>query len=169
MRNLPSKRASLLIRAWSRLRVPVLKKAYLSFSITNASDEDIRQTEQARDKLRQLLVVFDPYSMKENELQSRADIPESVRQRISNMVVFRDYQLISQSDYVLVYYPGEQFSQGVATEIVYGYSSGKRVYLVWPHERESPFLEFHRHKSFMTLEALVAHLHSEIGQTGGQV
>lgn len=141
---------------------PERKKAYLSFSITHSDEEALEKTERARDRLRELLVVFDPYSMKENALQSRDDIPENVKTRIANMVVHRDYQLISQSDYVLVYLPEERFSQGVSTEIVYGFTSGKKVYTVWPHDVESPFLKFHRHQAHRTVDDLVASLEKEL-------
>lgn len=89
---------------------PNARKAYLSFSITHAEEEQIKQVEEVRDRLRKLMIVFDPYSIKENSLQGRSDIPPELRNRIRTLIVPRDYQLISQSDYVLVYYPGEQFS-----------------------------------------------------------
>lgn len=141
---------------------PGIKKAYLSFSITHADPGDLDKVRSVRDRLRELMVVFDPYAIKENILQENIEIPSQTRERIGNLVVPRDYQLISQSDYVLVYYPGEKFSQGVASEIVYGFSSGKKVYIVWPHEAESPFLKYYRHESFKTLDQMMSTLEAEI-------
>jgi len=55
-------------------------------------------------------------------------------------IVERDFQLIEQSDAVVVYYPITTVSSGVLSEIIYAYSHGRDTYVRWA-SRMSPFLD----------------------------
>ena len=57
-----------------------------------------------------------------------------------DQIVQRDYNLIDQSDAVVVYYPVEDVSAGVLSEITYAYSHGRDVFAWW-RTGISPFLE----------------------------
>lgn len=57
-----------------------------------------------------------------------------------DQIVERDYNLIDQSDAVVVYYPVVEVSAGVLSEITYAYSHGRDVFTWWI-PGISPFLE----------------------------
>jgi adenylate kinase len=66
---------------------------------------------------------------------------EEVRQHIVDQIVERDYYLIDQSDWVTVYYPVPDVSPGVISEVIYGFSHGRDVFVWWYSPQVSPFLE----------------------------
>ena len=140
---------------------PLKPKAYLSFSITNIQEpEELDNVRRFRDILREFLVLFDPLAMKENEVRKWTDtqlpgLTERTKDRISTQTVDRDYQLIQQSDMVIVYMPENRFSAGVVNEIRSANEMGKKVYVIWPFP-ESPFLSYYIDRIFHSPdEALV--------------
>ena len=137
-----------------------LHRIYLSYPITNLMkserwEEFKPDLEALRDTLRQHYVLFDPLSIK--DLQPLpTDIGEADEQSLRAQTVLRDYRLIDQSDFLVVYYPEEARSCGVMAEMRYAKQHGRPVYAVI-HET-SPFLpEFVDHP-FETSEALLEHL-----------
>jgi hypothetical protein len=79
-----------------------------------------------------------------------------VRDYLVDQTVSRDFTLIDQSDFVVVdYFDPEINSPGVNNEMQYAHDNGKDVYIYWPDERMSPFLERNLTKSFRTQENLL--------------
>lgn len=145
---------------------PARKKAYLSYPITALEKEQPEKLEDVQEflaKLRKHLTVFNPLAMKELEYARRLhekqdeDITAEIMKLLEDQTVARDYQLIDQSDMVIVYYPVREPSPGVLSELIYGFSHNKEVYMVFPYEI-SPFLQFYCTKIFRTGEELVDHL-----------
>ncbi len=142
---------------------PECKKAYLSFPVTAIEKEQPEKLEEAQSflgELRKYLVVFNPLAMTElerarklSEAQDEAVSPEIMRM-LADQTVARDYQLIDQSDIVIVYYPVKEPSPGVLSELIYGFTHDKEVYMVFPYEI-SPFLQFYCTRIFNTGEELI--------------
>ena len=152
---------------------PEMKKVYLSFPITYLSSQPEKMAEirSFRDKLRKYFVVFDPLTIKDMELKKylseaeksgkedfvmetdagkavfKASEVQDVLADLSDQTVIRDYKLIDQSDYVIVYYPTKLVSPGVLSEMHYGYTNNKKVYAVFPFET-SPFFEHYTTKIY---------------------
>jgi len=71
---------------------------------------------------------------------SRSEL-EEVKEHIEDQIVERDYHLIDQSDWVVVYYPVSDISAGVMSEVIYGFSHGRDVFAQWFSRKVSPFLD----------------------------
>jgi adenylate kinase len=145
---------------------PERKRAYLSYPITAIEKEQPEQLDGVMEflaELRKHLTVFNPLAMSELErakrLQEEADVEmnaELVRM-LEDQTVARDYQFIDQSNFVIVYYPVKEPSPGVLSELIYGFSHDKEVYMVFPYDI-SPFLQFYCTEIFKTGEELIDHL-----------
>ncbi|MEW6105647.1 MAG: AAA family ATPase, partial [Bacillota bacterium] len=136
---------------------PELPKVYLSYGITGASEDAIAAAQDLAEQMRDHLIVFNPMSIKDmallQERRSRPSnsanpqcdtlrhFPDRVTERIENTTVYRDYRLIAQSDMIVVYYPHDKYSHGVASEINFADANGKFVVMIWPHKKQSPFLK----------------------------
>lgn len=145
---------------------PQRQKAYLSYPITAIEKEQPEQLERVREFLAQLrehLTVFNPLAM--TELERARDLVHSQDEEMTHeliriledQTVARDYQFIDQSDFVIVYYPVKEPSPGVLSELIYGFSHDKEVYMVFPYEI-SPFLQFYCTEIFKTGAELIDHL-----------
>jgi adenylate kinase len=159
-------------------------KAYLSYPISFATDEQIEGVFKFRDTLRKDIVVFDPLGIremgwlsaaiamkkhgnkkitipfkvdgKEKNIQLSVNEIHGIRDYLVDQTVSRDFTLIDQSDFVVVdYFDPEINSPGVNNEMQYAHDNGKDVYIYWPDERMSPFLERNITKSFRTQENLL--------------
>ena len=65
-------------------------------------------------------------------------------QYMADQTVARDYKLIKQSDFVVVYYPTTVLSAGVISEMIYAVANGKQVFAVWlPPTEPSPFFSYY--------------------------
>jgi len=94
-------------------------------------------------KFNPLIVIKDSENMfkiQDTEVLISRDEIEEAKAYISDQIVARDYRLINQSDWVIVYYPVTDVSSGVLSEVIYGYCHGKDVFTWW-RPRISPFLE----------------------------
>jgi len=145
---------------------PSAKKAYLSYPITAIEKEQPEKLEEAQRflaKLRKYLIVFDPLAMTELERARRLHeeddgaIDNQILRLLEDQTVARDYQFIDQSDMVIVYYPVKEPSPGVLSELIYGFTHDKEVYMVFPYEI-SPFLQFYCTKIFRTGDELIKDL-----------
>ncbi len=145
---------------------PDCRKAYLSYPITAIEKEQPEKLEEAQSflaELRKYLIVFNPLSVNELERAKRlhgngdTEIDAEIMRILEDQTVARDYQLIDQSDMVIVYYPVREPSPGVLSELIYGFSHDKEVYMVFPYEI-SPFLQFYCTKIFSTGEELIDYL-----------
>ena len=145
---------------------PQRKKAYLSYPITAIEKEQPEQLDRVReflDELRQYLTVFNPLAMSELERarglvnDKDGEMTPQLLRILEDQTVARDYQFIDQSDLVVVYYPVKEPSPGVLSELIYGFSHDKEVYMVFPYEI-SPFLQFYCTAIFKTGAELIDHL-----------
>ena len=163
------------------------KKVYLSYPITHIEDRESRLAykDQFKNRLRKLgLTVFDPgeiedslllYKLKElkesgedklvvDENSAKIEIGvseiENVVEDLLDQIVARDYQLIDQSDFLVVYYFSPVMSPGVLSEMTYGFSNNKKVFVVFKGP-ESPFFNYYSTKIFESEEALVEFMSRE--------
>jgi nucleoside 2-deoxyribosyltransferase len=121
---------------------PEFKKVYLAFPITNIREEKdlLNEVEDFRDKIREFLVVFDPYSVREyEETYNRAEM-RALRRQVGETTVERDFRFIDQADALIAYFPKKVASKGVDAEMSHAFRSGKPIYLYCPEEIEGgPF------------------------------
>ncbi|NHV99582.1 MAG: AAA family ATPase [Thaumarchaeota archaeon] len=163
------------------------KKAYLSYPITHIEDREAKLADKDRfkNRLRTLgLTVFDPgeiedsfllYKLKElkdigweklvieeNGVKIEVHISEieDVVEDLLDQIVARDYQLIDQSDFLIVYYFSQVMSPGVLSEMTYGFSNNKKVFVVYKGP-ESPFFNYYSTRIFESEGALIDFMHKE--------
>jgi len=142
---------------WNIIAHPNKKKLYLSFPITIIKATQPKLLEEVgsfREKLREHFVVFDPLAVKDIEwLVGDYELParlldgiseplptasEQAKAYVEAQTVCRDFQLVDQSDFVVVYYKTDRVSFGVVSEMIHGYTNNKPVYVVWSRS-VSPF------------------------------
>ena len=154
---------------------PERKRAYLSYPITAIEKEQPEQLDKVMEflaELRKYLTVFNPLAMSELERARRLlegndkGAALEIMSILDDQTVARDYQSIDQSDMVIVYYPVKEPSPGVLSELIYGYSHDKEVYMVFPYEI-SPFLQYYCTEIFQTGEELIDYLKGS-GIIGGE-
>lgn len=94
--------------------------------------------------------------------------PEEIA-HLDDQTVWRDYELIAQSDMVVVYYPTTVLSAGVISEMIYATTNGKRVYAVWlPDAEPSPFFSYYcSAPPFRAVDALFDHFEQQGFLTSG--
>ncbi len=162
---------------------PEMKKIYLSFPITymRENEEKMREVQEFRDRLRENFIVFDPMTIKDLDItidmqkaigegkdaftvetdagpaEFTVEEVKMVEKDLADQTVARDYKLINQSDYVVVYYPVKLPSPGVLNEMNYGFSNNKKVYAVYPFET-SPFFEYYSTRIFRSADELISYL-----------
>ncbi len=161
-----------------------LLKAYLSYPITLMKGDKkwLAQKDKFKEMLREAgIVVFDPMALEEIDLIDMAekakkkgekyvnikfegkDIPipvsqiEDAKEDIIDQTVARDYNLIDQSDIVVVFYYTQMMSAGVLSELNYGFTHNKEVYAVFPYET-SPFFHYYTTRIFKRPEELIEYL-----------
>ena len=160
-----------LYRLMFRPEVPTV---YRSYPITHIVDQPGLQAEcdALGAQLDERFVVFDPMAIKDSQAPqpaappgpppaggagkaqsgggdggaSPSDAPFSPAemQYMADQTVARDYKLIKQSDFVVVYYPTTVLSAGVISEMIYAVANGKQVFAVWlPPTEPSPFFSYY--------------------------
>lgn len=78
----------------------------------------------------------------------------------ANKIVISDKNDIDDSTHLLVYFIRP--SVGTSMEVLYAWSSGKRIYLVNETKADlSPWLLYHSHKVFNTLEEAIAQINED--------
>ena len=167
------------------------KRVYASYPMSHVTEQERGAAQGLIQGLRRLgYVVFDPGALEDlgqiGELVdqrqegkgvlvdfSEAEVAHLLR-TAGDHTVKRDYQLIDQSDLVVVYYPSVPslgvegspgqpsagahipLSAGVICEMVHGHSAGKRVYAVWlPPAEPSPFFTYHVHRTARSIPELL--------------
>ena len=175
-----------LYRLMFRPEVPTV---YRSYPITHIVDRPGLQAEcdALGVQLDEQFVAFDPMAIKDSQAPQRATPPgppptggegEARRdggegeaspaaatftpaemQYMADQTVARDYKLIKQSDFVVVYYPTTVLSAGVISEMIYAVANGKQVFAVWlPPTEPSPFFSYYcTEPVFRSIEALFAY------------
>ncbi|HTE84075.1 MAG TPA: hypothetical protein VK821_05030, partial [Dehalococcoidia bacterium] len=152
-------------------REPRAKTIYLAYPITAILKEDPSLIESAiavGDQLRDAgFVVFNPLSVEDiGEALGTYDIdvpvPEdqfaAARPYIESQIIGRDFQLIDQSDLVVVYYPTEKLSPGVLSEMMHARDRRIPVYMCGFPGAISPFLGILYQEAFETPAQLVERL-----------
>ncbi|MEM2922530.1 MAG: hypothetical protein QXF26_09485, partial [Candidatus Bathyarchaeia archaeon] len=86
----------------------------------------------------------------------KADLRDlrNIRESIYDQIVARDYQLIDQSDLLVVYYQIQVMSPGVLSEMSYGFSNNKDVFVVFKGP-ESPFFHYYSTRIFRDEEEIL--------------
>ncbi|MCS7138718.1 MAG: ATP-binding protein [Crenarchaeota archaeon] len=165
---------------------PDSKKAYLSYPITHLENKEasLASKDVFKEKLRRLgLTVFDPGEIEDafllEKLKELKDSGlnklviggngceisikeiEDVVEDLLDQIVARDYQLIDQSDFLIVYYFSPIMSPGVLSEMNYGFSNNKKVFVVFQGP-ESPFFTYYSTKIFKTEDELISFLKKEM-------
>jgi adenylate kinase len=157
---------------------PERRKVYLSYPMQHAGPAGERRLAELKARLGEQFVVFDPADVNDfvvedapagqrrpaapfgGELAPEAAGPFSERElrHISDQIVFRDYKLIAQSDFVVVYYDVPVPSPGVVSEMNYALHTGKRVYGIWlPPSEPSPFFTRYCSTVVRSLDDLFEH------------
>ena len=167
------------------------RKIYASYPMSYVTEQQRKAAEGLIGDLRDRgYVVFNPGTLEDMEqvgalldertrgdgLLARVSEEEVVNlwRAVGDHTVKRDYQLIDQSDMVVVYYPPIPYhrfdtrskqvktdtyiplSAGVICEIVHGHATGKRVYAVWlPKYAPSPFFTYHVFRTASTKRELL--------------
>ncbi|RLE77894.1 MAG: hypothetical protein DRJ44_01020 [Thermoprotei archaeon] len=160
------------------------KRVYLSYPMTHVEDYEsyIKRVSKFKERLSEYFVVFDPGYIDDYRLLveaykalgedkeyvdmngfriSLSEVME-VEKDLRDQTVRRDFMLIDQSDFVVVYYTLPTLSPGVLSEIIYSFTNNKDVYLVFtPSNRVSPFFEYFSTRIFFKEEQFFDFLNSK--------
>lgn len=161
---------------------PARTKAYLSYPMQHVAPDSERGLSAFKQRLAQHAIVFDPGDVNDSVVEDADDYRtdgatalesltdsatpsarrDPLQQHIADQIVERDYKLIAQSEFVVVYYDVPVPSPGVISEMKFALESGKRVYGVWLPKSE-PSVFFTRYCSlwFRTPEMLFRQLWSD--------
>jgi len=145
---------------------PARKKIYVAYPITllEGKPDLLGEVRTFIQELRQQFIVFDPMSVQDIEwAMGKFKLPselvsETGWRYIDDQTVARDYQLIDQSDMVVVYYKTNgappPMSFGVLSEMMHAYTNNKPVYALFPYGR-SPFFKYYCTKAFPDRDSLL--------------
>jgi adenylate kinase len=160
---------------------PSLRKVYLSYPMQHVQAGAERGLDRFKQRLVEEMVVFDPADVNDFQLEGGSSatnddgsvrlaeardeglaeakgLSERALQHVADQIVWRDYKLISQADFVVVYYDVPVPSPGVVSEMNHAMHSGKRVYGIWlPDSPPSPFFERYCTKCFRSEDELFHH------------
>jgi adenylate kinase len=152
-------------------QTPRARTIYLSYPITAILEENpglIDAALEVGEGLRQAgFVVFNPLSVEDiGEATGQFDIGvpvpvdqfEAARPYIQSQIIGRDFQLIDQSDMVVVYYPTEKLSPGVLSEMMHARDRRIPVYLCGFPGAISPFLGILYQEAFDSPSRLIERL-----------
>lgn len=148
-----------------------VKTVYLSYPITAILAENPRLIDEAHAVGERLsragFVVFNPLSVEDigeagGNIDPHVEVSQeqltAVRPYIDSQIIGRDFQLIDQSDLVVVYYPTEKLSPGVLSEMMHARDRRIPVYLCSFPGAISPFLGILYQEAFDGPDGLVARL-----------
>lgn len=127
-------------------------KTYISYPMTHfEEDNEKKKVEKFIKELNKILIVFNPGTIEDYGMYR----PGRVKTLSGEMTIKRDFRLIDQSDIVIVFFPKIVHSSGAMLEMEYANSTGKPVYLVWPHKNYSPFTVFPVRKVFFSAKGCI--------------
>jgi len=120
---------------------PWRPKAYLSFPITALKNdaEATAKIQKVRDTIRQWLVVFDPYAIKDYDLTYQVPEMENITKELGEQTEQRDFRFIDQSEILIAFFPKDVSSIGVEAELRHAKTTGKIIYLCYPGKHKGPF------------------------------
>ena len=115
---------------------PEQKRVYLSFPITSILTDQAAMQEifSFRDKLREFMIVFDPYAEKDYDDTYKKKEMEAIRHEVGEVTKDRDFRFIDQAEAVVVYFPKKVPSKGVDAEMNHARSTGKPIFLYSPED-----------------------------------
>lgn len=130
----PDNISELILNPWK-------PRAYLSFPITALKgDDEARKTiEKVRDTIRQWLVVFDPYAIKDYDLTYQVPEMAAIAEELGEQTEQRDFRFIDQSEVLIAFFPKAVPSKGVEAELRHAKTTGKVIYLCYPKKTGGPF------------------------------
>jgi adenylate kinase len=110
-------------------------KVYISFPMSHLRKTEKTKLENFIKRLNQLAIVFNP-----EKIEEFPGYPGRLKRIASDATVKKDFRLIAQSDFVIAYFPKLVHSAGVISEMNFASSIGKKVFLIWPFKKYSPFI-----------------------------
>lgn len=153
---------------------PMPKRIYLSYpitAITQTNPELLDEAAMLAERLRAAgFVVYNPMAVDDTpvslgalpqELGITEEAIAAAAPYLNSQTISRDYQLIDQSDWVVVYYPTEKISPGVLSEMQHARDVRIPVYLCAFPGAISPFMGILYQESFTTPEELIEALVSQ--------
>lgn len=162
-------------------RVPAPKRIYLSYPITaimQTHPELLDEAARLAERLRAAgFVVYNPIAVDDTPVSLGARglelnvTPEQIAAAepyLNSQTISRDFQLIDQSDWVVVYYPTEKISPGVLSEMQHARDVRIPVFLCAFPGAISPFLGILYQEAFATPDELVQALVELAEEKGGR-
>lgn len=150
---------------------PPPKRIYLSYpitAITQTNPELLVEAASLAERLRDAgFVVYNPMAVNDTPVSLESlhmetgVTPEAIAAAapyLDSQTISRDYQLIDQADWVVVYYPTDKISPGVLSEMQHARDVRIPVFLCAFPGSISPFLGILYQESFPTPDALIAAL-----------
>ncbi len=130
----PDNISELILNPWK-------PRAYLSFPITALKGDNAAQItiENFRDRIRQWLVVFDPYAIKDYDLTYQVPEMATISKELGEQTEQRDFRFIDQSEVLIAFFPKAVSSKGVEAELRHAKTTGKVIYLCYPEKTGGPF------------------------------
>jgi adenylate kinase len=115
---------------------PEIPKVYLSFPITGLQNDPKakEEIEAFRDRVREFLVVFDPYACRDYEETYKREEMGALRKQVGEATMDRDYRFIDQAEAVVAYFPKKVTSKGVDAEMNHAQRTGKPIFLYSPED-----------------------------------
>ncbi len=136
---------------------PKMTKIYTAYPILNIGKDHKETTKEVLeirkfiDGLRKHCIVFDPI-LKEDVARFK---DKKIDELANNATVKRDYRFIDQCDKIIIYFPKMVHSAGVEKEMAYAHQSNKKVWLIYPFQRKSPFTIYYTDRIFKTVNQVL--------------
>ena len=130
------------------------KIVYTSFPMTHVSKESKKKIERFLEEISKYVTPIIPVESK----QKASKLNKKITTLLNNQLVKRDLRFIKQSDFVIVYLPELVYSSGVDAEINYAHSINKKVFIVFPSKKVSPFVNYYADKVFYSTKDLIKQL-----------
>lgn len=158
---------------------PIPKRIYLSYPITAITQTNPELLEEARQLAARLrdagFVVYNPMAVDDTPVSlGRAGhgpevgvTPEAIKAAepyLNSQTISRDYQLIDQADWVVVYYPTDKISPGVLSEMQHARDVRIPVFMCAFPGAISPFLGILYQEAFAAPDELLDALVSQAGE-----
>jgi adenylate kinase len=147
---------------------PVPKRIYLSYPMTaimQTNPELLEEAAQLAARLREAgFVVYNPIAVDDTpvslgsrglEMGVTQEAIEAATPYLNSQTISRDYQLIDQADWVVVYYPTDKISPGVLSEMQHARDVRIPVFMCAFPGSISPFLGILYQEAFPTPDDLI--------------
>jgi len=131
------------------------KIAYISFPITHISKQSKQKLEEFLKEISKFVTPIIPAELKQSKKEK---LNKKIIALLNNQLVRRDFRFIKQSDFVIVYLPELIYSSGVDAEINYAHSINKKIFIVFPKKKVSPFVNYYADKVFYSTKELINYL-----------